>query len=298
MTIGKLIDGKAFAAGLREQVAEGVASFAAHTGRAPGLAVVLVGEDPASAVYVRNKAKMTVAAGMESFEFRRPASIGADELLELIEELNGDPRVDGILVQLPLPKHLDEQAVIAAIDPAKDVDGFHVINSGRLAVGLPALVPCTPLGCLMLLKDELGDLSGLEAVVVGRSNIVGKPMAQLLLAESCTVTIAHSRTKDLASVVHRADIVVAAVGRPEMIKGEWIKPGAVVIDVGINRVPDPEEEGKSKIVGDVATAEAISHVSAITPVPGGVGPMTIAVLLRNTLVAACARAGVEAPEGL
>ncbi|MDQ4420510.1 bifunctional methylenetetrahydrofolate dehydrogenase/methenyltetrahydrofolate cyclohydrolase FolD [Sphingobium sp. DEHP117] len=298
MTIGKLIDGKAFAAGLREQVAEGVAAFAARTGRAPGLAVVLVGEDPASAVYVRNKGKMTVAAGMESFEFRRPASIGADELLELIEELNGDPRVDGILVQLPLPKHLDEQAVIAAIDPAKDVDGFHVINSGRLAVGLPALVPCTPLGCLMLLKDELGDLAGLEAVVVGRSNIVGKPMAQLLLAESCTVTIAHSRTKDLASVVHRADIVVAAVGRPEMIKGEWIKPGAVVIDVGINRVPDPEEEGKSKIVGDVATAEAISHVSAITPVPGGVGPMTIAVLLRNTLVAACARAGVEAPEGL
>lgn len=298
MTIGKLIDGKAFAAGLREQVAEGVAAFAARTGRAPGLAVVLVGEDPASAVYVRNKGKMTVAAGMESFEFRRPASIGADELLELIEELNGDPRVDGILVQLPLPKHLDEQAVIAAIDPAKDVDGFHVINSGRLAVGLPALVPCTPLGCLMLLKDELGDLSGMEAVVVGRSNIVGKPMAQLLLAESCTVTIAHSRTKDLASVVHRADIVVAAVGRPEMIKGEWIKPGAVVIDVGINRVPDPEDEGKSKIVGDVATAEALAHVRAITPVPGGVGPMTIAVLLRNTLVAACARAGVDAPDGL
>jgi methylenetetrahydrofolate dehydrogenase (NADP+)/methenyltetrahydrofolate cyclohydrolase len=298
MTIGKLIDGKAFAAGLREQVAEGVAAFAARTGRTPGLAVVLVGEDPASAVYVRNKGKMTVATGMESFEFRRPASIGADELLELIEELNGDPRVDGILVQLPLPRHLDEQAVIAAIDPAKDVDGFHVINSGRLAVGLPALVPCTPLGCLMLLKDELGDLSGMEAVVVGRSNIVGKPMAQLLLAESCTVTIAHSRTKDLASVVHRADIVVAAVGRPEMIKGEWIKPGAVVIDVGINRVPDPEDEGKSKIVGDVATAEALAHVRAITPVPGGVGPMTIAVLLRNTLVAACARAGVEAPEGL
>ncbi|MFO1261357.1 MAG: bifunctional methylenetetrahydrofolate dehydrogenase/methenyltetrahydrofolate cyclohydrolase FolD [Sphingomonadaceae bacterium] len=297
MTIGKLIDGKAFAADLRTQVADGVAAFVAAQGRKPGLAVVLVGEDPASAVYVKSKGKMTVEVGMESFEYRRPASIGADELLELIEELNGDPRVDGILVQLPLPKHLDEQAVIAAIDPAKDVDGFHVINSGRLAVGLPALVPCTPLGCLMLLKDELGDLSGLEAVVVGRSNIVGKPMAQLLLAENCTVTIAHSRTRDLASVVHRADIVVAAVGRPEMVKGEWIKPGATVIDVGINRVP-AEEEGKSRIVGDVATAEAISHVRAITPVPGGVGPMTIAVLLRNTLVAACMREGIPAPEGL
>lgn len=297
MTIGKLIDGKGFAAGLRVQLTDHVIDFVAKTGRKPGLAVVLVGEDPASAVYVRNKGKSTVEIGMESFEFRRPATISQDELLELIEELNGDPCVDGILVQLPLPKHLDEQAVIAAIDPAKDVDGFHVINSGRLAVGLPALVPCTPLGCLMLLKDELGDLSGLEAVVVGRSNIVGKPMAQLLLGESCTVTIAHSRTRDLASVVHRADIVVAAVGRPEMIKGEWIKPGAVVIDVGINRVA-AEEEGKTKIVGDVATAEAISHVRAITPVPGGVGPMTIAVLLRNTLVAACVRAGLKAPEGL
>lgn len=297
MTMGKPIDGKAFAAGLRERIAEGVTAFAASQGRKPGLAVVLVGEDPASAVYVRNKGKMTVAAGMESFEFRRPATIDEDELLELIEELNGDPRVDGILVQLPLPRHIDEQAVIAAIDPAKDVDGFHVINSGRLAVGLPALVPCTPLGCIMLLKDELGDLSGLEAVVVGRSNIVGKPMAQLLLAENCTVTMAHSRTRDLASVVHRGDIVVAAVGRPEMIKGEWIKPGATVIDVGINRVP-AEEDGKTRIVGDVATAEAISHVRAITPVPGGVGPMTIAVLLRNTLAAACMRAGIAAPEGL
>jgi len=297
MSIGKLIDGKAFAAGLRTQVAEGAAAFAAAQGRKPGLAVVLVGEDPASAVYVRNKAKMTVACGMESFEFRRPATIGEEELLELIEELNGDPRVDGILVQLPLPRHIDEQAVIAAIDPDKDVDGFHVVNSGKLAVGLPGLVPCTPLGCLMLLKDELGDLSGLEAVVVGRSNIVGKPMAQLLLSENCTVTVAHSRTRDLSSVVHRADIVVAAVGRPEMIKGEWIKPGATVIDVGINRVPG-DEEGTTKLVGDVATAEAISHVRAITPVPGGVGPMTIAVLLRNTLVAACARAGLEAPEGM
>ena len=297
MTIGKIIDGKAFAADLRERVADGVADFVASQGRKPGLAVVLVGEDPASAVYVRNKGKMTVAAGMESFEFRRPASIGQDELLELVEELNGDPRVDGILVQLPLPAHIDEQAVISAIDPAKDVDGFHVVNSGKLAVGQDGLVPCTPLGCLMLLKEELGDLSGMEAVVVGRSNIVGKPMAQLLLGENCTVTIAHSRTHDLASVVHRADIVVAAVGRPEMVKGEWIKPGAIVVDVGINRVPS-EEEGKSRIVGDVATAEAISHVRAITPVPGGVGPMTIAVLLRNTLVAACMRAGIAPPEGL
>lgn len=297
MTIGKLIDGKAFAADLRARVAEGVEAFAAVQGRVPGLAVVLVGDDPASAVYVRSKGKMTVEVGMESHEFRRPATIGQDELLELIEELNGDPRIDGILVQLPLPKHIDEQAVIAAINPAKDVDGFHVVNAGRLAVGQNALVPCTPLGCLMLLKDELGDLSGLEAVVIGRSNIVGKPMAQLLLAENCTVTVAHSRTHDIASVVHRADIVVAAVGRAEMVKGEWIKPGATVIDVGINRVPD-EEEGKSRLVGDVATAEAISHARAITPVPGGVGPMTIAVLLRNTLVAAHARAGMDAPAAL
>ncbi|WP_340264637.1 bifunctional methylenetetrahydrofolate dehydrogenase/methenyltetrahydrofolate cyclohydrolase FolD [Sphingobium mellinum] len=297
MTIGKIIDGKAFAATLRGKVGEGVAAFVASTGRKPGLAVVLVGEDPASAVYVRNKGKMTVEAGMESLEFKLPASIDEDALLELVEELNADERVDGILVQLPLPDHIDEAAVIAAIDPTKDVDGFHVVNSGRLATGQEALVPCTPLGCLMLLKDELGDLSGMEAVVVGRSNIVGKPMAQLLLAENCTVTIAHSRTRDLASVVHRADIVVAAVGRPEMVKGEWIRPGATVIDVGINRVTDTED-GKSRIVGDVATAEALAHVRAITPVPGGVGPMTIAVLLRNTLVAAHARAGLAKPEGL
>jgi methylenetetrahydrofolate dehydrogenase (NADP+)/methenyltetrahydrofolate cyclohydrolase len=298
MTVGKIIDGKAFAEGLRLDVADGVAAFRQSQGRAPGLAVVLVGDDPASSVYVRNKGKMTLAAGMESFEFRRPATIGQDELIELVEELNGDPRVDGILVQLPLPGHIDDQAVIATIDPAKDVDGFHVVNAGKLAVGdRTALVPCTPLGCLMLLKDELGDLSGLEAVVVGRSNIVGKPMAQLLLAENCTVTVAHSRTHDLSSVVHRADIVVAAVGRPEMVKGEWIKPGATVIDVGINRVP-AAEEGKTRLVGDVATSEALSHVRSITPVPGGVGPMTIAVLLRNTLVAACARAGIAAPVGL
>jgi methylenetetrahydrofolate dehydrogenase (NADP+)/methenyltetrahydrofolate cyclohydrolase len=296
MTIGKIIDGKAFAEGLRAEVTAGVAEFMASQGRVPGLAVVLVGEDPASSVYVRNKGRMTQAVGMESLEFHRPATISQAELLELVEELNGDPIVDGILVQLPLPAHIDDKAVIAAIDPAKDVDGFHVINAGRLAVGESAFVPCTPLGCLMLLKDELGDLSGMEAVVVGRSNIVGKPMAQLLLGENCTVTMAHSRTHDLASVVHRADIVVAAVGRPEMIKGEWIKPGATVIDVGINRIP--AEDGKTRLVGDVATAEAISHCRAITPVPGGVGPMTIAVLLRNTLVAACARAGIAAPGGL
>lgn len=297
MKVGRIIDGKAFAARLREQVAAGVERFSAQAGRKPGLAVVLVGEDPASAVYVRNKGKATTSTGMESFEFKRPATIGQDELLELVEELNGDERVDGILVQLPLPDHIDEKAVIAAIDPAKDVDGFHIVNAGKLAVGEEAFVPCTPLGCLMLLKDELGDLEGLEAVVVGRSNIVGKPMAQLLLKENCTVTLAHSRTRDLASVIHRADIVVAAVGRPEMIKGDWIKPDAVVIDVGINRVVD-KEEGKTSLVGDVATSEAMSHVRAITPVPGGVGPMTIAVLLRNTLFAACKRAGLAAPEGV
>jgi methylenetetrahydrofolate dehydrogenase (NADP+)/methenyltetrahydrofolate cyclohydrolase len=294
MTIGKIIDGKAFAATLRGKVADGVAAFVKSAGRKPGLAVVLVGEDPASSVYVRNKGKMTVEAGMESLEFKLPASIGEEELLDLVEELNADDRVDGILVQLPLPGHIDEAAVIGAVDPTKDVDGFHVVNSGRLATGQEALVPCTPLGCVMLLKDELGDLTGMEAVVVGRSNIVGKPMAQLLLAENCTVTIAHSRTRDLASVVHRADIVVAAVGRAEMVKGEWIKPGATVIDVGINRVTDTED-GKSRIVGDVATAEALAHVRAITPVPGGVGPMTIAVLLRNTLVAAHQRAGIQIP---
>lgn len=297
MTIGKIIDGKAFAETLRGKVTDGVASFVERTGRKPGLAVVLVGEDPASAVYVRNKGKMTVAVGMESMEFKLPASVGEEELLDLVEELNADDRVDGILVQLPLPAHINEASVIGTIDPAKDVDGFHVVNSGLLATGQEALVPCTPLGCIMLLKDELGDLSGLEAVVVGRSNIVGKPMAQLLLAENCTVTIAHSRTRDIASVVHRADIVVAAVGRAEMVKGEWIKPGATVIDVGINRVTDTED-GKSRIVGDVATAEALAHVRAITPVPGGVGPMTIAVLLRNTLVAAHARAGLPKPEAL
>jgi len=297
MTLGKIIDGKAFAAKVQDKVADGVANFVAKAGRKPGLAVVLVGEDPASAVYVRSKGKMTVQLGMESFEFKRPANISQDELMELVEELNGDPRVDGILVQLPLPGHLDEQAVVNAINPDKDVDGLTPISSGRLALGLPGLVPCTPLGSLMLLKDELGDLSGKSAVVIGRSILVGKPMAQLLLGENCTVTIAHSRTKDLASVVHQADIVVAAVGRPEMVKGDWIRPGATVIDVGINRVP-AQEEGKTRLVGDVDTAGAMPHVAGITPVPGGVGPMTIAVLMRNTLAAAHMREGLPAPEGL
>jgi methylenetetrahydrofolate dehydrogenase (NADP+)/methenyltetrahydrofolate cyclohydrolase len=291
-----IIDGKAFAGGLRRKVAAMVPAFRAAAGRAPGLAVVLVGEDPASQVYVRSKHKATVEAGMESFEHRLPDSATQDELLALVDRLNADDAVDGILVQLPLPPQIDENRVIAAIDPDKDVDGFHVVNAGRLAVGLHGYVPCTPLGCLMLLKDRLGDLSGLDAVVIGRSNIVGKPMAQLLLAESCTVTIAHSRTRNLEEVVRRADIVVAAVGRPEMVKGGWIKPGATVIDVGINRVPGTEP-GKTKLVGDVAYAEAAAVAGAITPVPGGVGPMTIAVLLRNTLVAAHRRAGVPYAKG-
>jgi methylenetetrahydrofolate dehydrogenase (NADP+)/methenyltetrahydrofolate cyclohydrolase len=291
-----VIDGKAFAERLRQRVAEAVPAFAAASGRKPGLAVVLVGEDPASQVYVRSKGKATLAAGMESFEHRLPEATGQDELLALVERLNADEAVDGILVQLPLPRHMNEQAVIAAIDPAKDVDGFHVANAGRLAVGEEALVSCTPLGCLMLLKDRLGDLSGLEAVVVGRSNIVGKPMAQLLLRENCTVTIAHSRTRDLPDVVRRADILVAAVGRPQMIRGGWLKPGATVIDVGVNRIQ--VGEGKTKLVGDVDFDSAVATAGAITPVPGGVGPMTIAVLLRNTLVAASARAGLAPPEQL
>lgn len=291
-----VIDGKAFAQGLRGRVAEAAARFEAETGRAPGLAVVLVGEDPASSVYVRSKGKACLEAGMESLEHRLPETTSQADLIALVEALNADPKVDGILVQLPLPKQIDDKAVIAAIDPAKDVDGFHVVNAGRLAVGEDALVPCTPLGCLMLLKDQLGDLSGKNAVVIGRSNIVGKPMAQLLLGESCTVTIAHSRTQDLPDVVRRADIVVAAVGRPEMVKANWIKPGAVVIDVGINRVE--AGEGKTRLVGDVAYDEAAEIASAITPVPGGVGPMTIAVLLRNTVVAARARLGLAAEAGL
>jgi methylenetetrahydrofolate dehydrogenase (NADP+)/methenyltetrahydrofolate cyclohydrolase len=291
-----IIDGKAFAEGLREKVGALAAQFEARAGRKAGLAVVLVGEDPASEVYVRNKGKQTVAAGIASFEHRLPANTGEAELLALVEQLNANRAVDGILVQLPLPAHLDEQKVIATISPDKDVDGFHVINAGRLAVGQPGFVPCTPLGCLMLLQDRLGDLSGLDAVVIGRSNIVGKPMAQLLLAQSCTVTIAHSRTKDLPQVVRRADIVVAAVGRPEMVRGDWIKPGAVVIDVGINRVP-AAEEGKTRLMGDVHFASASAVAGAITPVPGGVGPMTIAVLLRNALVAAHRNEGLELAAG-
>ncbi|MBY8332669.1 bifunctional methylenetetrahydrofolate dehydrogenase/methenyltetrahydrofolate cyclohydrolase FolD [Qipengyuania pacifica] len=293
----EVIDGKAFAAQLRERVGVQAAKFEQQAGRKAGLAVVLVGEDPASQVYVRSKHKATVAANMESFEHRLPADTSDADLLALVERLNNDTAVDGILVQLPLPGHLDEQAVIAAISPDKDVDGFHVINAGRLAVGQTGFVPCTPLGCMMLLADRLGDLSGLEAVVIGRSNIVGKPMAQLLLDANATVTIAHSRTKDLPGVVRRADIVVAAVGRPEMVKGDWLKDGATIIDVGINRLPPEPGSDKGRLVGDVDYAEAQNVASAITPVPGGVGPMTIAVLLRNTLVAAHRNEGLDLPEG-
>jgi methylenetetrahydrofolate dehydrogenase (NADP+)/methenyltetrahydrofolate cyclohydrolase len=290
-----IIDGKAFAAGLRERVAGLVPAFEAAAGRKPGLTVVIVGEDPASQVYVRSKGKATEGAGMISTTHRLPDTTTQDELLALVRDLNADPAVDGILVQLPLPRHIDEQVVIATIDPDKDVDGFHVVNVGRLATGLDGFVPCTPLGCIMLLEDRLGDLSGLDAVVVGRSNIVGKPMAQLLLARSCTVTIAHSRTKDLPELCRRADILVAAVGRPAMIRGDWIKPGATVIDVGINRIDNGE--GGTRLVGDVDFAEAAEVAGAITPVPGGVGPMTIAVLLRNTLVSAHRRAGVPLEKG-
>ena len=290
------IDGKAAALGLREKVAREVERFAQRTGRAPGLATVLVGEDPASAVYVRSKNRATAEAGMAGFAHNLPDTTSEAELLDLVARLNADPAVDGILVQLPLPAQIDSAKVIAAIDPAKDVDGFHALNAGRLATGLDSLVPCTPLGCLHLLKAEIGDLSGLEAVVIGRSNIVGKPMGQLLLNENATVTLAHSRTRDLPQVVRRADIVVAAVGRAEMIRGDWIKPGAVVIDVGINRVPT--DDGKGRLVGDVAFDEAAEQAAAITPVPGGVGPMTIAMLMRNTLVAAHRREGLADPEGL
>jgi methylenetetrahydrofolate dehydrogenase (NADP+)/methenyltetrahydrofolate cyclohydrolase len=276
-----IIDGKAAAAILADKITADVAELRWETGLVPGLAVVLVGDDPASAVYVSSKHRQTVAAGMASFEHRLPVETTEDDLLALIERLNGDPAVHGILVQLPLPPQIDANAVLNTIEPGKDVDGFHVLNAGSLATGQEALVPCTPLGCLMLLKDRLGDLSGMHAVIVGRSNIVGKPMAQLLLSENCTVTIAHSRTRDLATICRSAEILVAAVGRPEMIRGEWIKPGAVVIDVGINRVT---RGGKSRLVGDVAFAEA-AHAGAITPVPGGVGPMTIACLLSNTLTA-------------
>jgi len=292
------IDGKAFAAGLRERVGASAAEFATAAGRKPGLAVVLVGDDPASQVYVGSKGKATIAANMNSYEHRLPDDTSSADLLAVVESLNADEAVDGILVQLPLPDHLDEQAIIAAISPDKDVDGFHVINAGRLSVGQAGFVPCTPLGCMMLLTDRLGDLSGLEAVVIGRSNIVGKPMAQLLVDANATVTIAHSRTGNLAEVVKRADIVVAAVGRPQMIGKDWLKDGATVIDVGINRLPPEPGKEKGKLVGDVAYDEAAEVAGAITPVPGGVGPMTIAVLLRNTLVAAYRNAGLTAPEGL
>jgi methylenetetrahydrofolate dehydrogenase (NADP+)/methenyltetrahydrofolate cyclohydrolase len=289
----RIIDGKGFAEGLRARIAEQVTDLKAqHGGLTPGLAVIIVGDDPASQIYVRNKNKQTVEAGMNGFEFKLPEETSQDILLGKIAELNADDSVHGILVQLPLPGHINDHEIINAIDPAKDVDGFHVVNSGLLATGQKAMVSCTPLGCLMLLKDRLGDLSGLDAVIIGRSNIVGKPMAALLLAESCTVTVAHSRTRDLADVVRRADIVVAAVGRPEMVRGDWIKPGATVIDVGINRVP-AAEEGKTRVVGDVAFAEALEVAGAITPVPKGVGPMTIACLLQNTLTACKRQNGLE-----
>jgi methylenetetrahydrofolate dehydrogenase (NADP+) / methenyltetrahydrofolate cyclohydrolase len=290
-----LIDGKAFAAKIRAQVADQVTHLADEQSIIPGLAVVLVGDDLASQVYVRNKGRQTLEVGMNSFEHKLPAETSQADLLSLIARLNTNPAVHGILVQLPLPKHINAEAVINAVDPAKDVDGFHAINAGRLATGQASMVPCTPLGCLMLLRDRLGDLSGLNAVVVGRSNIVGKPMAQLLLAENCTVTIAHSRTRDVEQVCRSADILVAAVGQPRMIKGDWIKPGATVIDVGINRI---DTGGRSRLVGD-ADFDAVSQVAgAITPVPGGVGPMTIACLLANTLTACCRANGLPDPEHL
>ena len=291
-----IIDGKAFAAELRGRIADAVSEMKSDHGLTPGLAVVLVGEDPASQVYVRNKNKATVEAGMNGFEHVLPMDTGQEELLALIDTLNEDSAVHGILVQLPLPDQIDEQAVIDAISPEKDADGFHVVNTGRLATGGDSVVPCTPLGCLMMLKDRVGDLSSKEAVIVGRSNIVGKPMAQLLLDANCTVTICHSRTADLPEVCRRADILVAAVGRAEMVRGDWVKPGATVIDVGINRVPKLGEEGKTRLVGDVAFTEAKGVAGAITPVPGGVGPMTIACLLANTVTAACRQHGIAPPE--
>ncbi len=298
MSQAQIIDGKITAERLRAEVAQEVAALKAQHGLQPGLAVVLVGEDPASQVYVRSKGEHSKAAGMHSVTHRLPADVSQDDLLALVRQLNADPAIHGILVQLPLPKGLDEKAVIETIDPAKDVDGLHVVNAGRLAQGLPSLVPCTPLGCMILLRETLGDLTGKRAVVIGRSVLVGKPVAQLLLAADCTVTIAHSRTQDLAAVCREADILVAAVGRPQMVKGDWIKPGATVIDVGINRVPfrDPVKaaEGKTKLVGDVAYKEALAVAGHITPVPGGVGLMTVACLLQNTVTAAKRIAGLEA----
>jgi methylenetetrahydrofolate dehydrogenase (NADP+)/methenyltetrahydrofolate cyclohydrolase len=295
MSEARIIDGKAFAAGLRGRIGKAVARLQADGGPTPGLAVVLVGENPASQVYIRNKAKQTVEVGMQSFEHRLAVETSQSDLLDLIDQLNNDPAVHGVLVQLPLPDQIDAQAVLDAIDPDKDVDGFHVVNAGRLLTGAGTpLVPCTPLGCTMLLKEYAGPLKGASAVIVGRSNIVGKPLALLLLAEHCTVTIAHSRTQDLPGLCRTADILVAAVGRPEMVRGDWVKPGATVIDVGINRVEG--EGGKTRLVGDVAFEEAARVAGAITPVPGGVGPMTIACLLANTVTAACRQAGIEAPQ--
>lgn len=294
-----ILDGKAFAANVRQKVALHVTRLVEENGITPGLAVVLVGEDPASQVYVRSKGKMTAEVGMNSFEHKLSENTEQADLLALIETLNADSSVHGILVQLPLPSHLNEDLVINAIDPAKDVDGFHISNVGLLGTGQKSMVPCTPLGCLMMLRAHHGSLSGLNAVVIGRSNIVGKPMASLLLGDSCTVTIAHSRTKDLAAVVGAADIVVAAVGRPEMVPASWIKKGATVIDVGINRIPAPEKgEGKTRLVGDVDFGSVVEVAGAITPVPGGVGPMTIACLLANTLTATCRANGVPEPDGL
>jgi methylenetetrahydrofolate dehydrogenase (NADP+)/methenyltetrahydrofolate cyclohydrolase len=296
--VAQIIDGKAFATKVRGQVAAHVAALKSAQGIVPGLAVVLVGEDPASQVYVKNKGLQTVEAGMASFEHKLDAATPEADILALVGRLNADASVHGILVQLPLPAHVDAAKVIGAIHPAKDVDGFHISNVGLLGTGQKALVPCTPLGCLMMLRDHHGDLSGMEAVVVGRSNIVGKPMAQLLLGESCTVTIAHSRTRDLGEVCRRADILVAAVGRPEMIRGDWVKPGATVIDVGINRVPHPADPAKTRLVGDCHYDSCAAVAGAITPVPGGVGPMTIACLLANTLTACCRAHGLPEPEGL
>jgi methylenetetrahydrofolate dehydrogenase (NADP+) / methenyltetrahydrofolate cyclohydrolase len=290
----RIIDGKTISADLRGKVADAVHRLRRDRGIVPGIAVVLVGDNPASEVYVRNKSKAVAEAGMHAFDRKLPAIASEAQLIDLIGKLNADKEINGILVQLPLPKQIDAQKIIAAIDPAKDVDGFHPLNAGRLASGLPALVPCTPLGCVLLAKTVRETLAGLEAVVIGRSNIVGKPVAQLLLAENATVTIAHSKTADLPAVCRRADLLVAAIGRPEMVRGDWIKPGATVIDVGINRVPG--EAGKSRIVGDVAYPEAAKIAGAITPVPGGVGPMTIACLLLNTLRAACAQNGLPAPK--
>jgi methylenetetrahydrofolate dehydrogenase (NADP+)/methenyltetrahydrofolate cyclohydrolase len=293
MDDAKIIDGKAIAAELRASIGRRVAVLKEEHGVTPGLAAVLVGENPASQVYVRNKTKQTVEAGMNSFQHTPDADISEEDLLALVRELNADPKVNGILVQLPLPDHIDAQKVLDAVEPAKDVDGFHAVNAGKLWTGGKAMVPCTPLGILMMLKQTLGDLTGKRAVVVGRSNIVGKPVAALLLGEHCTVTMAHSRTRDLPGLCREADILVAAIGRPRMVKGDWIKPGACVIDVGINRIEMPE--GKSKLVGDVDFAEAVERAGAITPVPGGVGPMTIACLLLNTLTAACRQHGLDEP---